>query len=355
MRNKVTMADIAKELGVSVPTVHRAINNLGRVSAKTQKRVLDKAKEMGYNTNIALGMLSSKEMFKAALILPNIHFYDDILKGFKASLSQYELFQIDYDVLYTNEFNALEQVALLESLIESEVRYSVIALPSAHPVILNPQIDRLVQSGTEVITFDNDAPNSIRKIFIGPNGYVSGKVCAELYNRILPEGATVAVLPSFVTAVGLKERVRGFKDICAENNKLKIVGTFEFSDNEQDAYSVCKQVLSSIKPDAIYCNSMNGTQGICKAIIDTNNVGKVFAIGYDLNASIKKHIKNGVLFGSIYQHPYMQGSNLANIMMQICLGSFGVQEKNIYIKTMLVLNSNLDEFSEEYSLALYAK
>ena len=46
--NRVTMKDIADELGVSRNTVSRAINNVGSLSEATRERILQKAVDMGY-------------------------------------------------------------------------------------------------------------------------------------------------------------------------------------------------------------------------------------------------------------------------------------------------------------------
>ena len=45
---RVTLKDIAAELGLSVTTVSRAITGQGRISPYTREQVLKKAQEMGY-------------------------------------------------------------------------------------------------------------------------------------------------------------------------------------------------------------------------------------------------------------------------------------------------------------------
>ena len=47
----VTLADIARELGVSKMTVSRAINNNPLISADTRERVLEVARRMSYQPN----------------------------------------------------------------------------------------------------------------------------------------------------------------------------------------------------------------------------------------------------------------------------------------------------------------
>ena len=51
MQKRPTMYGIAEKLGISSGSVYRALNNKGRISPQTRQRVLDAAKEMGYETN----------------------------------------------------------------------------------------------------------------------------------------------------------------------------------------------------------------------------------------------------------------------------------------------------------------
>ena len=48
MAGRVTLQDIADELGLSRNTVSKAINNTGILADNTRDRVIRKAKEMGY-------------------------------------------------------------------------------------------------------------------------------------------------------------------------------------------------------------------------------------------------------------------------------------------------------------------
>lgn len=50
-RSRVTIPDIARELGLSVGTVSNALNDKGRVAAATRDRVLEAARLLGYSRN----------------------------------------------------------------------------------------------------------------------------------------------------------------------------------------------------------------------------------------------------------------------------------------------------------------
>lgn len=69
---KVTIKDIAKELGVTVGTVSHALNGMSDISEATKRRVIETAKRMGYVSNIAAASLRSGKTKTVAAIVPDI-------------------------------------------------------------------------------------------------------------------------------------------------------------------------------------------------------------------------------------------------------------------------------------------
>ena len=57
----VSLKDIAKECGVSVATVSKALNNHSDISEETKERVIKKASDMGYMPNSAARMLKMRK------------------------------------------------------------------------------------------------------------------------------------------------------------------------------------------------------------------------------------------------------------------------------------------------------
>jgi len=79
----VTMLDIARELKVSVVTVSKALRNQGKISARTRKRVLEKARELNYQTNWVARSLVMRRTFTIGLLLPDFThpFFAEIAKA----------------------------------------------------------------------------------------------------------------------------------------------------------------------------------------------------------------------------------------------------------------------------------
>lgn len=82
----VTLKQLSKELGVSVSTVSKALNDSFEISKNTKTRVLELAKKYNYTPNNVAVNLRSQSTKTIGVIIPNIfnHFYIKILSGIEA-------------------------------------------------------------------------------------------------------------------------------------------------------------------------------------------------------------------------------------------------------------------------------
>ena len=72
MKSKATLKQIAKELGVSVSTVSKALNDSPEISEPTKQRVQEYAKLKNYKPN-AIGLnLKNRSTKTIGVIIPNI-------------------------------------------------------------------------------------------------------------------------------------------------------------------------------------------------------------------------------------------------------------------------------------------
>ena len=63
----VKISDIAKALGVSIGTVDRALHGRPRIDPATRARVLEAARSMGYQVNLAASVLATNAEVVTAL------------------------------------------------------------------------------------------------------------------------------------------------------------------------------------------------------------------------------------------------------------------------------------------------
>lgn len=81
----VTIRDVAKEAGVTVGTVTRALNNYPDVSPTTRERIVEIAHKMGYRPNQMARNLSSKRNNNIALVLSGF-LEEEMVNGFESML-----------------------------------------------------------------------------------------------------------------------------------------------------------------------------------------------------------------------------------------------------------------------------
>ena len=81
----VSIRDIAREAGVTVGTVSRALNNYPDVSPTTRERIVETAQRLGYHPNQMARNLSSKHNHNIALVLSGF-LEEELINDFDALL-----------------------------------------------------------------------------------------------------------------------------------------------------------------------------------------------------------------------------------------------------------------------------
>ncbi|MHB1319107.1 MAG: LacI family DNA-binding transcriptional regulator [Anaerolineae bacterium] len=81
--DRVTIADVAREVGVSMMTISRVINGRDDVSAATRQRVLDAIERMGYRPRSIARGLATRHTGTLGLVVPDIAnpFFSEVARG----------------------------------------------------------------------------------------------------------------------------------------------------------------------------------------------------------------------------------------------------------------------------------
>src|SRR5919202_2157681 len=82
----VTLADIARELGVSKMTVSRAINNHPLINPETRARVLEVARRLNYRPNQYARALATNRSYLIGVVVPDLmhSYFAEICRGIEA-------------------------------------------------------------------------------------------------------------------------------------------------------------------------------------------------------------------------------------------------------------------------------
>lgn len=149
-QHRTSLKDLAKELGVSIATVSRALHSSPEIGKDMQQRVKDLAKKLNYRPNPFAQSLRKEAPKVIGVVVPNLvtHFYAAVLDGIED-----EARRAGYSVISANSHERFEDEALaLDNFINMHVE-GIIAC--------------LAQNTTNYSHFEEIATMDIPLVFFG--------------------------------------------------------------------------------------------------------------------------------------------------------------------------------------------
>ncbi|MFM2481699.1 LacI family DNA-binding transcriptional regulator [Celerinatantimonas sp. YJH-8] len=124
----MSLKKIAKELGISVTTVSRAINGYSDVAQETRQKVLDAAQKMGYQPNMMARRLKMGKIDSVGLLLPaqSLHGDNTMLLEIVAETSHH-LAKQDIDLLLISDDDNEQSDMLLRTIQSRKVNALIVA------------------------------------------------------------------------------------------------------------------------------------------------------------------------------------------------------------------------------------
>lgn len=207
----------------------------------------------------------------------------------------------DVDVTYLGPDHAdgLRQKEILESFISQKVDGIAISVTDAD--FLTSTIDKAVDAGIPVVTWDSDAPTSKRFAFYGVDDFKSGQIMGEEAAKLLKGKGTVA----FITSLGannLQRRLDGAKDSLAKYPGIKIIETYDI---QEDSVRCAAMIASGTNryPDLGAWISVGGWPVFTANALTPVNPAKTKFVSFDTNPPAPDLLRAGkvqVLLGQKY-------------------------------------------------------
>jgi ribose transport system substrate-binding protein len=207
-----------------------------------------------------------------------------------------------------------EQNQILENLVSQGydgIAVSVVA-PKDQTTVLNN-----VASKTKLITFDSDAADSNRLLYVGTINYEAGQKLGGQIVNLLPNGGKMAVFVGTFSADNARERLRGIEDAIKAHN-IEIVERREDQTDRNTARTNVEAVLNARTDVNLVCGlwSYNGP-AIALALEGSGKKGKVLAAVFDEEDGTLKGIQNGTIQVTVVQHPFEMGYRSAKWMNEL--------------------------------------
>ncbi|MBI1806380.1 MAG: sugar-binding protein [Ignavibacteria bacterium] len=139
--------------------------------------------------------------------------------------------------------DAVEQAQIIESLIEKKVDGIAISVNDADA--LKESIDKAMDAGIPVVTFDSDAPKSKRLAYYGTANMPSGKLMGEYLVKHMGTKGSVAILMGTPGAPNLEERKNGLLEYLKDYPDIKVVATEYCYDDVNKGVSVMEAAMQA--------------------------------------------------------------------------------------------------------------
>lgn len=153
-RKRVTAKEIARELGISVMTVSRALNNRPNVDAETRTRVQEAARRLGYVPNRIAKSLVLQRTHIIGVVVPEIthSFFPEAIRGIEEVASQ-----AGYHLILTHSAEDAVREDEVIHLLESQ-QVDGILISKAQTVENNNTYQQLIARRMPLVFFDRCVP-----------------------------------------------------------------------------------------------------------------------------------------------------------------------------------------------------
>ena len=268
----VTLADIARELGLSKMTVSRAINNDPLVSAKTRERVLEVSRRLNYKPNHFARALVTNRSFLIGVIVPDLmhSYFAEIMHGI-SSFARASNYQI---VIGNSEEQIAREVDEVEALCW---RTDGLIIAPTVPVSKADVYKNLIEQGTKIVLIDRtleglDCP------MVTTDNIAVGQLATE--HLIKLGHKQIGHLRGTSTSTS-RERFEGYKQALSKNEiPFDKALVQECGLMEADGYRSMKAwIRSGNVPSAIFAVNDPAAIGAMQAMSEAGiNIGKDIAI-----------------------------------------------------------------------------
>lgn len=235
------------------------------------------------------------------------------------------------------------QINLIEDFISTGV--DGLAISPNDPTAIAPVIKKALDAGIPTITFDADAPESARLVYIGTDNVVGGDQLGQELVRLMEGEGKVAFLTGGLAALNLNQRLEGGKNAIAEYPDIELVATEAHNDNLEVAYTLVENLLTAY-PDlkAVYCAS--GATAAAKALkAQGKGPGEIIVAGFDVFDPTPEFIREGYIQAVVSQRPFLMGELSVKWLVDLNLGKKTPPESKVLdTGTILVTAENLEEY-----------
>jgi LacI family transcriptional regulator len=307
----VTIKDIATEVGMSVSSISRALNNHPHISEETKTKVREAAEKLGYRYNALAAALRSSRSKTIGLIVPRISmpFQSAAITAIQNRLHTY-----GYNVMIcqSNESPELEK-KLVDLLLAIQVEGLIVS--STLYTKDYSFFDRSSMGGIPVVFYDRVPKDKACHKIVGDEfngGY-------QVTKHLLEQGCRrIAHISGPLSCSIYQHRLSGYKEALSEYGVPYNEDMVFFHElNQENTFASCVELFGNkIIPDAVF--ACNDTAAL--AVIEYAGKNNI-SVPYDLKVSGYSNDNRVEIsrpkITSVEQFPHLMGDGAAKLIMDL--------------------------------------
>jgi DNA-binding LacI/PurR family transcriptional regulator len=327
-KQRTTITDIARELGLSPSTVSRALNNHPGISEKTRKAVVKLARKKNYQPNLLALHLLQKKTNTIGVIVPEItsYFFSSIINGIQDFVNSLGVNMI---IGQSNE-SYEEEKRIVQTFSSINVDGFLISPSSENKRI--DHLEMLVEGNIPLVFFDRDCIGiEADKVFVDEY-----KGAMQAVEYLVHTGCRrIAHIGGPQTLSTARHRLRAYKDTLQKHG-LAIRDDYLVEANgfaPEHGIEPCKRLLSLPEPpDAIFTINDGVAIGAMYVIKEAGIQipREISVIGFDDDPH-SSYFKPSL--STVWQPTYEMGMLAARILMKRI--SSGNELSKLRIETLI--------------------
>lgn len=327
---KISIKKIAELSGVSVATVSRVINNNGRFSEETRKRVLDIIKEYDYTINMAAKSLRMNKSKTIGVIVPDINneFFSEIVSG----IEQF-FFNSGYSVFICNTSqDEVKEREYFKSL-DGKLVDGIICISGRENIPTD-----VIKRKIPIVCIDRKPKYESNAIYVESDHYLGGFMATE---ELIKKGCKHILMITKSKSLSVnKQRLDGYTDALKKYNYpiddnliVRLAGTRSNFEESRDTvnYLIKKGVIF----DGIFASNDWRAYGALVAL-NQNKIAvpdQVKIVGFD-GISVSKYCYPSIT--TIYQDKKALALEASNLLLDEINGGADTHPHHVVIPVSLI-------------------
>lgn len=328
MKAKATLKQIAKELGVSVSTVSKALSDSQEISQATKDKIKEFAALKNYKPNLMAKNLKYQKTNTIGVIIPNIlnSFFAKVFSGIEEAARKR-----GYNIITAISNESLErEKQLMEMLNNGAVDGFILSIAEETQMTKNFQhYNSIIKSGTPIVMFDRitDLVKSDKVIVDDLDS------AFDATQHLINIGCKHIALLSTIDNLSVgKLRFEGYKK-ALELNKMALDMELILIGEEDDAFDLkIEKLLKAKKVDGIFAvDEHSATKAMKLALQKGYQIPKELnVIGFADGAWSRRLTPS---LSTVSQHAPEIGEKSANLLIDRLLAK---EEENLEYKTVVI-------------------